>query len=40
MTKFTLVKNNMVCHTYMLSIVRILRKKGWKVLHNTLSELI
>jgi len=40
MTKFTLIKNNMICHTDLLSIVRILRKKGWIVKHNELSELI
>lgn len=40
MTKFTLSKNNLTCHTDLLRIVQILRKLGWKVKHNELSELI
>jgi hypothetical protein len=40
MTNFILTKNNLTCHTYLLSIVRILRSRGWKVQHNELSTLI
>lgn len=40
MTNFILIKNNLQCKTQRLYIVRILRKLGWKVKANTLSELI
>jgi hypothetical protein len=40
MTKFTLTKGNLSCSTNLLSIVRLLRKLGWKVKHSELGELI
>lgn len=39
-TEVILTKNNLECRTRFLSIVKILKKLGWKVKHNELSELI
>ena len=39
-TRFILVKGNLECSTNLLGVVRLLKRLGWKIKHNELSELI
>jgi hypothetical protein len=39
-TRFVLVKGHLECKTNLLGVVRILKRLGWKIKHNELSELI